>query len=361
MSRSAQALIVVLALAAGIVAGHVGRNAPKPGPLELALDSPDRRFRASSVAAAMATLDRDNVGEVISVFDQNLATLDETELQMLGEGWARLDPHFALEHVLAWPLEAKGETAAIAIVGHWTDVAPDDAKREILSLPEGPTRRKLVRTLVSKWAIALSPEVIDFVASLPPSRERILLSNSLVGVWHKMAGAEVTKTWIESLASGSEAELDFKSTVFEQACRLLASQDPIATRAWMSDLQEEPYAAEGAGAVAVGWARIDGVSALDWVSSWPESDSRGAALEQSFRRWWSLYPENAEHWLAGQQAAEGFDPARRALSRALAKTDRRRARAWATKIQDPEMRAQELRRFRNAQTVDGMPPVSAAP
>ena len=332
------------AFAAGVAVGRlaVGRTASPCDEVatlasfERGLVDPDWITRTWRISGYLQGLAPENLDEALAALERERRLLDQDELRLFMQAWARFDPRGAFEHTLAWsgPARAKGAGAAIyAFAFH----DPQGALQALGAVKDPALVKRLERRLVAGWA--RGPHRLDLnahLASLPDDEQREAWVGGLAFEVAKQGG-DALVAWAESVP---DVVPSYKASVFRKAAGVLASLDAPRAARWVGEHREHEYARGAVRVVAARWAETDPEAAFAWLRALAPGPERDAAVADAFAEWLERAPAAATQWLSQQPPSADLDPAVRVVVRRIypqAPTD---ALHWSQRIANPELRAQ---------------------
>ncbi len=222
------------------------------------------------------------------------------------ELWAERDPEAAAGWVEGMANDGSKATAVQSLVAKWAQSAPGAAAGWVAGLPGGPVRDKASRALVESW-VETDPEAaaVWALSEAEFRGERELLVDTISQ--YTRQSPEDAESFIRSIADAYDT-----SDLLDGHLAARAGQDPVATAAWLGNLdQNDPLHSNAhARTLMQVWAESDSIAASNWLSEQPAGPERDAAI--------SGFAETIQH----------YEPAA--------------ATAWAETISDPELRLQKL-------------------
>jgi len=304
-----------------------------PNELEAALAIPDAGARASALASLLQKAGAEDVEAAFRVLETTNLPVDAVAVLLVTDWAASFDPHDALRRAVA--LEHSESSAAVsAALRRWARQEPDEALRFAESIHDPRGTDRLFQALVMGWAERVGdPAPWSYVRNLPmgPSRQKLI--RTLVGRKLVLEGVEPTLRFVESIPD--DAARRFKLQVFRRTARALARQDPELAVKWAQRHSDGPH---GDGLLRkVGTARVvlEGAPGFAWLRDVEAGPQRDEAVLETYRLWLSRDRAGAMNWLRDAPSEPAFEPALVMLVGATARTDPAEALELLPRIQDP--------------------------
>lgn len=279
-----------------------------PGALDYAISIPDggTRGRILQSLASNRNADRPRMFEALMEHAPAGESFQQAMSGLLGQ-WAQENPREAAAAVMQLPPGRSFAHVASSVANEWVSSGAD--KTEIFNwlrgLPEGNARDNTLNTLFSAWAKGDPTGALRALSSLKPEEK----SNALQGIasgWSRTAPAD-TAAWVASLPSSPEKNSAMHETINA-------------------------------------WARSSPGEAAAFVSRLPEEE-RTKAMEGMMQAWASRDTASAADWLQRQPAGRSKDAGLRTLSSQIAKEDPETALIWVNSISNQETRASQMERI----------------
>lgn len=238
-----------------------------------------------------------------------------TELSMLLQKWAQLEPKSAAEYAAKlrdWSRFAGMDT----VLRSWVKTNPEEA---IAWAAENNPAQQQTNSLGGRpedgnWAVAslIGPlsknnlqRAIEVAASQPVSRARGRMMDTLIGELISQRGEDGARDAVATLTDES-----FRAGMASQLATRLASKDPAG--------------------------------AAKWAQALPAGDTRQKALTEVVGRWANQDAVAAGSYLQQLGSAPEFDSARQRYAQETVRKDPDGALTWAAAITDPKQRTSTM-------------------
>ena len=349
MLRMNRGVLLVLCAAAIVVGFGVGRWTALPevgappddmgAAIRVALAEGDVLERLERTTELLQHLGPDDLPDVLAVYDQMLAVLDQWDIRPFIAAWARFDPAAAFEHALAWPFEIKRKVGSEAAMHCWAlrdpmaaRMAFEQVKADHRDLEEG-----LFFSLLSGWVASGGAGIERYLADLTPI-QRTRATARAIGALLRTRGVEATLRWADSIVRDESYAEKFKESVFRNGARSVARWDPERAADWVLEHADHGYAEYGPRVVAEQWATRDGKAAMEWVRERPAGKPRDQAAREAFVKWLRADPEAAKAWISSESPTAFHDPVIDAYARFRDARAPEEAIAWCERILDADRR-----------------------
>jgi len=301
--------------------------------IRAALAENDVLARLERTTDLLQHLDPENLPEVLEVYDQMLAVLDQWDIRPFVAAWARFDPAAAFDHTLAWPFKIKQKIGVETAMQGWALRDQMEARvafRQV-AVDHRDLEEGLFYSLLSGWAGSGQEGIESYIAALDPVPQMKAIAR-LAGIHMRTGGAEATLRWADSILWDESYVEAFKKPVFRHAARSVARWQPERAATWALEHAEHEYAEDGPRIVAEQWAARDGRAAMDWLRERPEGTPREEAAREVFVRWLRSDPEGAREWLSSESLTAFHDPVINAYARLRDARAPEEAIGWCERI-----------------------------
>jgi hypothetical protein len=349
MPRLSSGVVVTLlavAVAVGFGAGRwtasKGAGAPPDdmaAAMRAALAESDVLDRLERTTRLLQHLGPDDLPEVVAIYDDMLAVLDQWDVRPFIVAWSRIDPAAAFDHALGWPNRIKQQVGTEAAIHGWAlrdpmaaRLAYEQAAVDYRHLDDG-----LFFSLLSGWVGSGGSGIERYLADLSVVK-RTRATARTIGAIVRQRGTEATLRWADAILREASYHGEFKETVFRNSSRSVARLDPERAAAWAVEHAGQTYAADGPRVVAEQWATRDGGAAMDWLREWPDGTPRDQGVREAFVEWMRSDPDAAKAWLDAGSLTAFHDPAIDAYARLRDARVPEEAIGWCERILDPELR-----------------------
>ena len=251
-------------------------------------------------------------------------------LERLGYERAKRGVHVAFADLSQIPSRLERAAFLRGAFAQLSEGSSADALRALKAMPAGPDRIVGLTVLVENW----QPE-----AAFEAQRGNMALNleNSEASLIARLLGnPSLAVACARELLSGKERLQIISSAAFEEA-----SRDPKSALSLGSELQGEDRA-QFLEAVARGWARSDGASALAWVLEEPDPVVRERLHRETLLSWGANQPEAALERLSAISDPSWRQEALAKIASEWAVHDTRAALEWANGLADPQQHEQAL-------------------
>jgi hypothetical protein len=309
--------------------------------LSEALRERDVLSRTYELAASLQQIDEDNIGAAIAVFESQRIGVTASEVRLFMFAWSRIDPAGAFAWANAWSGPWRGTLENAAIYA-WAFREPKGAVRTLETMDD-PRRRELRSSLVAGWVRSGDTAGLsDYLFSRPASRERSRLIGELLAELIQLEnGPDAVRSWAEGVSK--DAPNQAKATAFLTAGGALAQNDPNNATMFFEANQSFEYAQPALRTIARRWVDFhDPRDLFAWLVTLEPSESRDAAVNAGFSRWWSISPQEAAGWVRASSGEAAFDPAVAVFARETSRESVAQAIEWADGIQDPALRRRTI-------------------
>jgi hypothetical protein len=195
-------------------------------------------------------------------------------------------------------------TTALAVLGAKD---PAGALAAANRLPEGPSRKAGIDSVVAQIASSSLEDAKKLIAELPPNTVSGAANTVAMGLMRQ--SVDKAFEWANGLPEGQS-----KDSAYGGIAREWAGRDVVAAATWLDTLPKGTARDAAVASFANRTAPRDPESATLWASTLPPGDQRTSTLEQTVGIWKRTNPAAATEWIA---SAPGLSPAERtALSQA---------------------------------------------
>lgn len=275
--------------------------------LREALLQTDPLARFAEVSALLLTLGPDSLDEVRTAYDTVFLDLGETELLLLGEWWARFDPHAAMTWSESeW--RADYPAVALQIIRTWARTDPVAALERANKGREDMSNSKMIyaRAAIAGWEQGGKPGALEYLQSMEhgPTRQRMMRGTARRRVLRN--GIDEALRWGLSL---SDDDRVFKVNLIRRMISAAVRIDAEATAKWVASLQESPYFTGLPQRVAIPWVKQNKKATFAWLESLEPSGDRDDGVREAYRQWLRDDKDAAYKWLTSSENERWLDPA----------------------------------------------------
>jgi hypothetical protein len=292
------------------------------------LEDPDWLTRSHRFSSFLVGLNPENLPDALEALEPQLRWLRTEEFRVFMLAWSRFDPRGAFEQAQAWPARVR-RTASGAAMYAWGYRNPLEAVRELSAVEDTESQALLAARLLTGWAHSEYRDSASvYIAELPESPTRRRYITTLVWEISK-EGPEVLMRWAEGVPDDPPR---VKQAVFVEATGTLAGVDAPSTARWLQGQLDRDYTDDALPVLAGAWATSDAPAAMSWLLELPAGKPRDTAVRVGFRAWFNRSPAEAERWLRSASPAPAVDPAVRFMMEKTRGDKPKVAREWATRI-----------------------------
>ena len=301
------------------------------------LDTAEPLKRSADFAALLLRADPADLPEIRSAVEDSSIYSGDPEVALLAMWWARFDPEAAREWTATDWRAAYGSVIA-AVFRSWGHSDPEAAFAGIASITAPVQRELATNAVVLGWDESGRPGLLDFLKTLPEGIQQQRPTEVLARRRVIELGAEEAIAWVDSLPDDA-----FKFVLRNRVASATAESDPAIAAKWA-----EPYilAAERPTGlprrIGTRWARLDGRSAMQWLSTLPAGNDRNDGVTETFRDWMKYKPQDAIGWAIEMKGKEPLDawrePALAVHSRLMLHDDPEGALELTRRFSDEELR-----------------------
>lgn len=267
-----------------------------------ASDTLERNRRWVAIADA---LDEQNLPGALEAFDEALNHVDEYEVRLFANKWARIDPEGALNHITStWRYPKATNQAVNEIVYVWARNDSEAAAEYVAPSFDGPiTERRspkkfmILATLRALAAEGDLDELTRVLSTLEDDGDRGLWLTQVMREMNRARGNDVTQAWVESIPWDTPNNV--KRAAFNRALDWLARISPTAAAEWYEEFEGERDISELLRPVVNAWGVQDPGAALLWLSDREKSATQASLAREVYRGWFDWgpeYGEEAEAW-----------------------------------------------------------------
>ncbi|MAG34368.1 MAG: hypothetical protein CL908_26125 [Deltaproteobacteria bacterium] len=260
--------------------------------------------RTSSLARALECLGSDDSTVLASVVRDPYSFLGPTEMLLLVDRWASLDPEAATQWAAAGADVSYRGAATQLAARQWALVDPTAVVDRY-----GVANDDVSKGLIPGWFASGQPGLEEFVLGLGAGEEGQRAISLYLRESVRSRPAPELMRWAESVDTSRPVKL----AIYRQLGSELAMVDPEAAVAWCDRHCAGPYGRAIRTLVAKRWVETDPHAVMDWIAEMDLSDGEERARE-------------------ARQAA-------RAAFRAWIRKDKQAALEWSRSIPEPELEA----------------------
>lgn len=265
------------------------------------VDTLDRHRR---LVQLMDAIDDDNLQGAIDAYDENTTRVDPHEARVFANRWARIDPHGAVEGILAWNFPRIKNQAVLEAVFVWAANDGDDARAYVDPLFEGniearqsPTKFMILAVLQGLGVAQEWDKLTEMLGSHPDDADRELWMTQVMIEITRASGMEGVRAWVNSIPW--DAPHDLKVSALKRGLHWAAGTGGENAAAWYEEFEDEPGAIELMPMAVQTWGIREPTGAIDWLLKRQSTTVRDALLREIFRSWLTREGESetAEAWI----------------------------------------------------------------
>ena len=317
---------------------------PLPPNLRRIMKGRDIISRLGSYLDAVRAMDRTNVSEVVTAFEELPKGYGRhLEMKLLMRSWAAIDPQAALAYANN-SLDQKSERrfGVSEVLAGWANSDPqgavvwakansNNAKNE-----DNPMLVGIIRGLAEN-----NLEVADeLFRGLPEGGARWQASTFLAQEYAKL-GTEQAIQWAENFPDNDSR---MRETILGQLGARLARQDIPGTADWVSKMEHDKGSQRITDNLLMQWVTQDADGASKWVQGLENPEKRSYAMKQLTARWTLSDPVSTAKWLNTLPPSPAMDSAVGEFVNRISARDPEGAMGWAMTIQNPTEKSKALNR-----------------
>ena len=274
-----------------------GDPLPADASLRDVLQHPDAFVRVQRVAQILQRSRPEQLEALRTEFETAARDRGDMEYALFGEWWARFDPAAALGFSEN-NLRTDNPNVSRAIVRAWARADPLGAAESGLltdfSMMSTAFRTDLLDALVVGWFESGNPGLENWIAGLTQASDVARALKTYARLRVIRDGDEETLAWTRQetfppakqrlLLAGALSVISFQNPQLAAGWLEVAEEDGTDTRTFMAR-------------IANGWGHHDPLQAIEWVSTFPDSDERSRAVRRVGHWWLRRDEEAALHWL----------------------------------------------------------------
>lgn len=303
--------------------------------------------RVESVAATLGATASNRLDGVLAAFETAALDQGDVEYVLLIEWWARFDPAEAYLYTQR-ELRTEYPRTVLAAARAWARVDPVGALDSGYFLEKHSDsslyRIEMLDSFVVGWFESGNPGLEEFLTNLEGNADIVRGMRTYARMRVLRDGARETLEWTQQQSGFPEAH---HRLLIAGALTLIAHQNPRLATEWL------PIAEAGGvdirsflPRIASAWAHHDPKSALDWLTTFPDTAERVRAIRRVGTRWNKSDPDGMEAWLGGRPHEQWPDSLRLQLVRGVAirdnyRTDWHVAMQRTQKIVNSRLREQQ--------------------
>ncbi|MFT5694617.1 MAG: hypothetical protein ACI9QQ_000592 [Myxococcota bacterium] len=277
------------------------------GELRSALLENDILVREAGVATILQKIGPESAEQVFEVFESTWIDLGQTELILLGDWWARFDPHAAMEWAESDHRTARTDVP-FAVLRSWATYDPNAAiARAVKGAVKNPKMRSAYEAYaIEGWEASGKPGLTEYIQGLGPNVER---QRAITGWTRRMVmreGIDRSFGWAEALPDDDKL---FKLNVLRRIASISARIDPAKASGWASKFDGTYYMRSLPQRIAMHWMLNDPLSALAWLKSLENGRNQDEGVREAFRTWLNSDRAAALVWLKDQKHTRWLDEA----------------------------------------------------
>lgn len=322
--------------------------------LHAALIHPDLQERTTRVAALLAPLGPEALGDVRAAYDGVVLDVGDVELVLLLDWWAGFDP----EPALAWAHSSGiGWHPAVisAAVRSWARRDPDAASRGLRDLAvDDRLMTAGLLGLVRGWEESGRPGLEEYLERTAGGDEASIRAIDALARGKVLRdGPEAGIAWAEGLPDRDDGSpSDFKVNAYRRVASAVVGVDPQRAAEWIAGLRGGKYSSGLLFRTATSWAEHDGEAAMRWLSTLPADRDLPLAVQEAYRMWASRDRDAAFEWIRNAKLEPWLDPAVDTYAITRYRVSPQEAIDWALKIHDSQRREQVLVRIAATWLID---------
>jgi len=310
------------------------------GELREAMLERDLLVRTERVAGLLQRLSPESAEQVLEVFETVWLDLGQTELELLGDWWARFDPHRAIEWAESDMRTARTQVP-YAVMRAWARWDPRAAaSRAVDAKEKDPTLRATYEAAVIEgWEDSGQPGIVAYIQDLGPGFER---QRALRGLTRRMVlrdGPDAAFRWADALPVQDKL---FRLNALRRVTKYAAKLDPVLAAKYVEQYEGTYYMRSLPQRVAIQWARKDPEAMMRWLASLANGRDRDEGVREGFRTWARRDYEAAVAWLHRGEHERYKDEAAALVARRLQIGEPERAIEIAQRIVKNDLRVGTL-------------------
>ena len=326
----------------GSTARSTTPSPPLPPNLRRIMKGRDIISRLGAYLDAVRAMDRANVREVVTAFEELPKGYGRhLEMKLLMRSWAAIDPEAALEYAKS-SLDQKSERrfGVSEVLAGWANSDPQGAvewakaNNNNANREDGDMLVGVIRGLAEN-----NLETADeLFRTLPEGGARWQASTFLAQEYAKLGTQEAIR-WAENFPTEDSR---LRETILGQLGAKLSKQDLPGTAEWVKEMKNDKAAERITDNLLAQWVSQDAPSASQWVSGLADEGKRSYAMKQLTSRWSLVDPVSTGQWLNSHTPSPSMDPAIGAFVNRISARDPEGAIKWAETIQDQEAKKRAL-------------------
>lgn len=305
-------LWITAVVAAAILGWTAAMVAQSPAPLRdeedayvrfgNAMRRDDAIERTELLIALMREVGPETLPGAARAFREHLYLLEPADIRLLMAYWAQRDPRQMVVETSSWGDSRVERLAASRAVYQIARTEGYPAARAFYDSLEPPQRKgSLVNLAIAQIKHGDMKDLAGFITSFSDMDERETVASVALHEMIRKHGPAVVQTWIEGLDSGRGSSNDLKRMAFRAAQSAHLDNDLRQEFIdWLERVGDLGWAKGGWRSVAVNWARIDPLAAIEWAGSLRDVDEREEVVAEAIRVWAVRNPDEAGAWILAQ-------------------------------------------------------------
>jgi hypothetical protein len=328
----------------GSTARPISPSPPLPPNLRRIMKGRDIISRLGAYLDAVRAMDRANVREVVTAFEELPKGYGRhLEMKLLMRSWAAIDPEAALEYAKT-SLDEKSERrfGISEVLAGWANNDPqgavewakannNNAKRE-----DGDMLVGVIRGLAENNLETAN----ELLKTLPEGGARWQASTFLAQEYAELGTQEAIR-WAENFPTEDSR---LRETILGQLGARLSRLDLPGTAEWVKEMKNDKATQRITDNLLAQWVSQDAPSASQWVSGLQDEEKRSYAMKQLTSRWSLVDPVSTGQWLNSHPPSPSMDPAIGEFVNKISARDPEGAIQWAETIQDQETKSRALQK-----------------
>ena len=327
----------------------------------------ERREALKIIAKEWAERDPKALFDWIS--NDGLNTLERETMRNEAMGaYANRDAKAAMEMLEGMDAGVRNR-ALPSVVRELVEQDPQAAADWLRTAPDSFAKYKAIEENSWRFANEAPGLAIDLAQEIPEMRERTLSSafstlaqqdfDSAMAKADDWKDSPDYQNIMQSIASGYSSknpeealewantldDADIRNSAISNAISRLSGEDPNLALKELDGLglsTDDTTYQNSIRNVASSWARIDPVSASEWIDTLPDENLQSNAIQSVADRWARIDPVSASEWIGGLNEGPARDQAASTLVRRIQRDDPESAAIWAGSIGDESIRNNTL-------------------
>ena len=308
------------------------------GAAEEALSASNDLERISKLALLLSEASAEDMPAIADLIANQPNDFDRMQqMGMMYYAWGRIDAPAAVAYAEERGGRHSGMATGIAL-SSWASLDPASA-RAWVDASEDPGRYQ--RGLLIGWSESNPLQALQYLSGLDSE-------SNLMDRW---TGPQIARNLISERGVmafddiAAMPETRNRSELIERVADELGETDPAAAALRLSSIEDPSVLNAAVPELAQEWAQQDPLAAVEFVSKYQENTQLYArAMAEVIEEWAERDPYEAGLYLNEQPASPELDRSVAEYSREAARVDPVGAMSFAVSVNDPELRADTVRR-----------------